>query len=219
MILKNRLFERVPPTRDAKSIYIFCEGVRTEYKYFQYFREMDSRINIEIHELKPDENNSPKGLMDIAKSCLDKTESNPNPKYEMLAGDEVWVVFDTDPDKLETRKPQIVQLREECNNLKWQVAQSNPCFEVWLYYHFCDKNAEFQGKEISKEWKRFLDKEFGGFDTRKHPLYIETAAKNAENNFISQNNQPDIGATEVYKLSQSILPFVKNKLDAVLKTK
>jgi len=28
MLLTNRLFERQPPSKEAKSIYIFCEGQR-----------------------------------------------------------------------------------------------------------------------------------------------------------------------------------------------
>ena len=37
MILTNRLFERQEPSKEAKSIYIFCEGVKREYQYFEYF--------------------------------------------------------------------------------------------------------------------------------------------------------------------------------------
>jgi hypothetical protein len=53
MILTNRLFERVPPSREAKSIYIFCEGAKREYDYFEYFKQLDSRINIEVYKLDP----------------------------------------------------------------------------------------------------------------------------------------------------------------------
>ena len=52
MILTNRLFVREEPTRDAKSIYIFCEGKEREFNYFMYFKELDSRINIEIYKLE-----------------------------------------------------------------------------------------------------------------------------------------------------------------------
>ncbi len=40
MILTNRLFEREQPSREARSIYIFCEGARREYQYFEYFKEI-----------------------------------------------------------------------------------------------------------------------------------------------------------------------------------
>lgn len=215
MILTNRLFTRKPPSREAKSIYIFCEGVKREYQYFLFFKEIDSRINIEVYPLKPNEDNSPKGLFGIASNCIIKTENNPNPKYELIEGDEVWIVFDTDSDKLETRKPQIIKLKEECKKLNWNVAQSNPCFEVWLYYHFIKEKPVFDGDNFCKGWKPLLD-EKGGFDSRKHPILIETAMENAELNFLEKNGELDIGATELFKLSKSILPVVKEKIDEIL---
>ena len=59
MILTNRLFERQAPSREAKSLYIFCEGAKREYQYFEYFREIDSRIKVEVNKLNSDDNNSP----------------------------------------------------------------------------------------------------------------------------------------------------------------
>ena len=143
MILTNRLFTRRPATRDAKSVYIFCEGVKREYQYFDYFKEIDSRINIEVYKLTPEENNSPLGLYQIACNCIVRNNENPNPKYEFLEDDEVWFVLDTDHDKLDTRKPQIEKLRTDCEKRnRWNVAQSNPCFEVWLFNHLFDENLE-----------------------------------------------------------------------------
>lgn len=218
MILKNRLFIRQLPDRSAQNIYIFCEGIKTEYQYFQYFQEIDSRINIEIYRLTAEEDNSPKGLMSIAKKCLEKSESNPNPKYELIEGDEVWLVFDTDKDKFNSRNIQISKIREECNKLKWGIAQSNPCFEVWLYFHFFDKKAEFEDNNISKNWKQFLNEKItGGFDSRRHPIKIQAAAVNAENAFIEKGKIPDVGSTEVYKLAKSIILVTQLKLDNALK--
>ncbi len=51
MILKKRLFERAEPSEDAKKIFIFCEGKKRERAYFNYFKAIDSRINIEVYEL------------------------------------------------------------------------------------------------------------------------------------------------------------------------
>ena len=55
MILTNRLFKREIPSRDAKSIFIFCEGLKREYQYFTFFMEKDSRINVEVYKLNPSE--------------------------------------------------------------------------------------------------------------------------------------------------------------------
>ena len=215
MILTNRLFIRRPPSRDARSVYIFCEGVKREYQYFSYFKELDSRINIEIYPLSPNENNSPIGLFSIASKCLLKTEDNPNPKYELIKGDQVWIVLDTDLDEFESRQPQLVDLMEKCNELKWNIAQSNPCFEVWLYYHFFDKKPAFDGDTFCKGWKPLLD-DIGGFDSRKHPIFVQTAIENAEVNFSKNDGLPVKGSTEVFMLSKSILPLFKEKIDKVL---
>ena len=56
------------------------------------------------------------------------------PKYELdlKQNDEVWFVIDTDE-----WGNKIISLKDDCNTKQsWNVAQSNPCFEIWLYYHF-----------------------------------------------------------------------------------
>jgi hypothetical protein len=42
----SREFKRKPPSRDAKKIYIFCEGKTIESGYFNFFQGLDSRISI-----------------------------------------------------------------------------------------------------------------------------------------------------------------------------
>lgn len=217
MILPNRSFTRQLPDENAKCIYIFCDGAKREKQYFNYFNELDSRIRIEVYPLKGYEDNSPQGLLDIAHTCLIKSDVNPNPKYELLEEDEVWFVIDTDPDKTDSRKPQIQALRKECTSRKWDVAQSNPCFEVWLYYHFYAQKPNFDSINFCNEWKQFLHKEIGGFDSKRHPIVFEKAITNAENNF-EQNNEglPNVATTEVFRLSKIILPLVKHKINVAL---
>lgn len=217
MILTNRLFVRKPPAREARSIYIFCEGAKREYQYFQYFKEIDSRINVEIYKLHPHEDNSPLGLLQIAKQCIVKDEDNPNPKYSFIENDEVWIILDTDKDKSNSRKPQILQIIEECEQVtSWFLAQSNPCFEVWLYYHISTDKPIFEGDEICSNWKKLVnDSISGGFDSRRHQIYIENAIQNAERNFESNDKFPTVGSTEIYNLSRSIYRLLKDKIDRV----
>lgn len=217
MILTNREFKREKPSREAKNIYIFSEGLKREYQYFQYFKEMDSRINIEVYKLHSTENNSPLGLLNIAKKCIDGDE-NTKPKYNFLKGDEVWIVLDADKDKLDSRKPQIKEIEKYCKGKEgWSLAQSNPCFEVWLYYHFFNSLSEL-GKEDEKcsTWKFLVNSKVnGGFDSRRHPIYIEKAKENAENNYSEIKDTPTIGSTNIYKLADSIIPLIKEKLNRV----
>lgn len=214
MILTNRLFERVPPSREAKSIYIFSEGAKREYQYFEYFRELDSRINIEIYKLHPHEDNSPLGLLRIAEKCVLKTNKNPNPKYNFIEGDEVWIVLDIDKDKDESRLPQIENVQKKCAEIEnWNLVKSNPCFEVWLYYHIHANKPILDNSDKCTEWKKFVNSSVkGGFDSRKHPIFVETASENAKNNYFSENDIPVIGSTEVYNLAESIVPLLSSKL-------
>jgi hypothetical protein len=212
MILTNRLFTRREPEIDAQSLFIFCEGRKREYQYFMYFKGIDSRINIIVHQLKGDEDNSPTGLHKIATECLTKSEANPFPQYELLDGDQVWFVIDT--DKWEDK---VAKLRSECSIQNWNIAQSNPCFEVWLYYHLFDTPANFQWLEICEPWKEFLAENVeGGFNSNKHPIYIGQAIKNATANFAIMDNAPAIGSSEVFELAKVIYGFCKWKIENIL---
>lgn len=214
MILTNRLFERQAPSREAKSLYIFCEGAKREYQYFEYFREIDSRIKVEINKLNSDENNSPKGLYALAENSF----IGEKPKFTLQENDEVWIVLDTDPDKSNSREEQIKQIKADCKvKDKWFVVESNPCFEVWLFFHQNERVEEFESDNICKSWKQKVNESYeGGFDSRRHPIFIEEAIKNAERNFkTDENEKPIKGSSEVYLLSKSMFAVIKNKIRVV----
>lgn len=218
MILKNRLFEREMPTREAKSIYIFCEGARRESDYFSYFSEIDSRINVEVYKLSQEEDNSPLGLLEIAKKSILKDEYNQNPKYDFQANDEVWIVLDTDPDKNNSKRPQIDAVKKFCEEISdWRVSESNPCFEVWLYYHLFKEKPEFTGDDFCVNWKTKLNESIkGGFDSRKHSILIDNAIENSQNTLQITNNYPLKGCTEVFLLGKSITLVLREKIDKAL---
>lgn len=214
MILTNRLFERQPPSREAKSLYIFCEGAKREYQYFQYFREIDSRIKVEVNKLSPDDDNSPNGLFYLAENSFHGTK----PKFQLQENDEVWIVLDTDPDKDNSREEQINEIKKKCKEKdNWFVVESNPCFEVWLFFHQNDKIETFESDDICKSWKEKVNGSYnGGFDSRKHPIFIEDASVNSENSFRSnESDRPLKGSSEVHFLAKSIISVIRAKIRAV----
>jgi len=214
MILTNRLFDREPPSEDAKSIFIFCEGAKREKQYFNYFKDLDSRINIEVYPLDADENNSPIGLYQIAKEATTKSEGKPEPKYDLREGDEVWIVIDFDLDKSRSRMPQINKILDEIEERpNWHLSQSNPCFEVWLYYHVFTEKPEFEGDKYCKGWKMLLSEKIrGGFDPRKHPIFVEEAIVNAKKNFFKKDNYPEVASTELYCLAEVVFSLIEKKI-------
>jgi len=209
MILKTRnlLYTKEEPTRDAKLIIIYCEGKKREKQYFNYFSEISSKIRLEVEAPTHHDNTSPLGLYAKAISQIIKSEDNPNPKYEL--DDEVWFVIDTDD-----WGNKIQELRVNCKKQNnWNVAQSNPCFEVWLFYHVSEFEV-FENMNSSKAWKNYLNNKIvGGFDSKKHSIFIETAIKNAKTKF---DEKIDIGSTEVFKLVESFYPLVEDKIKEAL---
>ncbi len=221
MLLKNRPFTRIEPDRSAQKIYIFCEGKDREYNYFQFFVGIDTRLEIIVYKLSGDEDNSPNGLYNLACESLLKSKENPSPKYNYRKNDAVWIVLDTDKDKNDSRKTQLLDVRAQCTTRKWHIAQSNPCFEVWLYYHQESEKPTFEEIEVPAKWKAFVGNVIkGGFNSLKHPILIQTAITNAERNFqFTENNFPDIATTEVFRLAQKILTIgrVKEKIEQILR--
>ena len=205
---RNKIYERLEPTKDGKLYFIFCEGDKRETTYFYFFNRIATQIIIQIVPIE-DGKNSPIGLYNNACLSLLKSEENPNPSYTLNDGDEVWFIIDTDK-----WGDQINTLRENVSNQQnWFVGQSNPSFEVWLYYHFRNEKPQ----NSIDNWKEYLTTIVnGGFDNRKHPIHIEKAITNAENNYSTADNIPDDVTTELFILGQKILPLIKPDIDLLL---
>ena len=131
-LTRNKLYQRKAPSREAKKVYIFCEGDR-EVSYFNYFSGISS--NIDIIPIGNEEGKSdPVKLRNQAIDYFQEIVLSPD--YH----DEVWFVIDTDRWN---ENEKISQLKTFCMQRKtdeniWEVSQSNPSFEVWLYYHFIE---------------------------------------------------------------------------------
>ena len=208
MLTRNKLYTKREPNREGKLYFIFCEGEKRETTYFYFFNRIASQIIIQIVPIA-DGKNSPMGLYNNACQSLLKSEGNPNPSYVMNDIDEVWFIIDTDKwgKEVDTLRSSVAK------HQNWFVGQSNPSFEVWLYYHF----QKVKPSKTITDWKNYLGEiVVGGFDNRKHPKYIQTAIANSEANFSTSNNQPDPITTEVYSLAKKILPLVKPDIDASL---
>lgn len=214
MLTRNKIYEREEPSKDAKKIFIFCEG-DTEVNYFNYFKGFSTNIDIvtigntegksDPQKLKED------ALLKLFGNEFVKAKLN----FKEDSGDEVWFVIDTDHWNTGNK---IENLRTNCaQQTNWNVAQSNPCFEIWLFYHFNITKPLETELEKHASFKDFLNYQIlGGFNKRKHPIFIQDAIINSENNFEKLDNQPKYLSTEVFLLAKSILPFIKDNIDQSL---
>ncbi len=214
-LVRSRRYERQEPLRDSRKIYIYCEGNKREFDYFRFFCGLSSNVNI-IPIPSKDGKTDPEKLMEAAQEEFG-INSDVSPKYtlDVSQHDNVWFVIDTD-----LWGSKITDLRNFCksqnaglNNETWYVSQSNPSFEIWLYYHkFSEKPVKNDVDKYSSI-KEFVDAQIpGGFDSRKHPAMIEAAIQNAKATYEEENQVLKLYSTEVFKLGQVILPFVKDIL-------
>lgn len=214
-LVRSRRYERQEPLRDSSKIYIYCEGNKREFDYFRFFCGLSSNVNI-IPIPSKDGKTDPEKLMEAAQEEFG-INSDVSPKYtlDVSQHDNVWFVIDTD-----LWGSKITDLRNFCksqnaglDNETWYVSQSNPSFEIWLYYHkFSEKPVKNDVDKYSSI-KEFVDAQIpGGFDSRKHPAMIEAAIQNAKATYEEENQVLKLYSTEVFKLGQVILPFVKDIL-------
>ena len=214
-LLRPRRYERQEPSRDSRKVYIYCEGNVREYDYFKFFCGLSSNVNI-IPIKSKDGKTDPVKLMEAAKEDFGiKSDGAQKFELDVSQQDNVWFVIDTDQ-----WGSKISELRDFCkaqndglSEETWFVSQSNPSFEIWLYYHFFAGKPEKDAVDKFSSIKEFVDAQIpGGFDSRKHPARIETAIQNASAVYEEENNAPALYSTEVYRLGKVILPFVKDVL-------
>ena len=222
MIQRRREYGKREPSRDAHKIYIVCEGMGTEPDYFAFFEGLSS--NLEVVTIPPKEGNDPMKLMDQAKQKLVGEEREYTVDYRQ--GDTVWFVIDTDEWE---NQGKIAPLRDFCvaqnasisekwDEVKtyhaWNVAQSNPCFEIWLYYHFYDIKPNMDEVEECVSFKEFVFNHIsGGFDFSKDPVRLDDAVANAEKHHaLYDKGLLKPYSTEMYVLGKEINGFVKSDL-------
>jgi len=196
-------YEKKAPFRDAFYFIIVCEGTNREPNYFRFFDGMSSRVK--IVPVESQQGSAPKLLIDVA---IKKEK-------ELGAIDEkdrLWFVIDTD-----RWGSQLHDIRLECqNHPHWTVVQSNPCFEVWLYFHAKSKLPEIDNLESCNSWKPHLPQLIqGGFNADMHPIAIEVAVANAKAGYRATGYLPNPGSTQLWKLGEELVSLVKKELDAL----
>lgn len=200
-LLSRRDHKKRDPFRDATLFIIVCEGSDREPQYFEYFDRLSARIKV-----KAIANNN-------GKSSPKHMEENANEAIGQIVTDggdyNLWIVIDTDHW---LKQGLILPLKKTCDEKKWNLAISNPCFEVWLNYHLSINKPDSK-ISMCKTWKTFLGRDEADFNHETLPALIQTAIQNAKDNYSENGYIPDPGSTQVYRLGEQILPLVVKVLN------
>ena len=224
MITRERIFGKKEPNKYSRKIYIICEGAIDEPKYYGFYEGLSSNLNVitipsEEGETDPDK------LAALADNIF-FWESN---RYSLdyTQGDRIWFVVDTDRWEKEGK---IARLRDFCKRkngemkdtytelppyMAWNTAQSNPCFEIWLYYHIYSNLPEEDEVQKAASFKQYVnDRIVGGFNYGTDPVRLKNAIENAEANYkLLEDGHLALYATELLFLGKEIYGFVSDELE------
>lgn len=227
MINRNRNYSKKEPNKDAHRILIVCEGNDTEPRYFGFFKELSPRLDV-IPIPSEEGKTDPVKLKEWAEHNLIK---QPVFEFDYYQGDTIWFVVDTDEWEEQGKIGVLRQFCQQRNNVlkqelktkyderkpydAWLVAQSNPCFEIWEYYHIYDEKPNPEEVEKHASFKEFVNSAItGGFDPNSMPVEIVKAITNAKANYaIDDDGHLLLYVTEVYRLAEEMLPFVKRDIN------
>ncbi len=202
---KNRGYKRGEAYRDSRLFVIACEGEKREKNYFFEIHKRSQRIRIKVLEPKPNEvlgKSAPKWLLDKAISYVDE--------FDLTDSDSLWFVLDVD----RWGRQQIGLLTDVCkDNSNWNIAISNPCFEVWLYMHL--KDIQYSKSKNCHQLKHELHKETSnkGYNAEEFVSLIKSASQRARASDTDKNHDiPKKMESKMYLLAESIITFAGNDL-------
>ncbi len=191
---KNRGYKRDDPHRDARLLVIVCEGADPEEEYFKFFDSLTQRIKFKV---LPSENDAsaPKHSLSRAVEYEEK--------YELTDRDQLWFVLDVDRWWKALQK-----MNEECSGHKnWNLAISNPCFEVWLLMHVIDVTKDHASGGACKPFKKLLKSH--NYQVARFAPQIEEAIQRAKTNDTNPDHfMPDLPGTKLYQLAEQILEYM-----------
>jgi len=124
-MLGRRDFKRKSGFRDSRLIVIAAEGEETEKQYFEGIKARydNPRVHVEVLERIGSASDPAKVI-----KALDKFRSD----YKLRKGhDQLWLVIDV--DRWGNQKLSLVS--QQCVQKRYQLAVSNPSFEIWLLLH------------------------------------------------------------------------------------
>ena len=197
-INRTKLLDREHDRRSAKLFVIATEGKDTEKQYFEMFG--NRKVKVEILATGDDNKSAPEYVLER----LDKFKD----LYGFSEDDELWLVLDVD-----RWRKQLITVCRQAKQKGYQLAISNPCFEIWLCLHFGDllpkdrtcKDFEIRLRNILGSYNK------SNLDVCVYKPNVKNAIERSRSLDLNLNGYwtSQLG-TRVYKLVESISQSLNN---------
>ncbi len=190
---------------------IVCEGKQTEPNYFNGLKQViNKKYGNKVDVLIP--SIDVKGTGMNTTSLVKYTQRTINHSNKVYG--QVWVVFDKDDYNDE-------QFESAIKNCDYNIAWSNPSFELWLLAHFKKVSRYISKDDVLKELnKEFQKKGIGDYTKNDKNIFdkvtnkgkLHTAIKNSE--YMEELNKDKQASqrnpmTKVYKLIDGLKEYLE----------
>lgn len=212
----NKRKESIWKTID-KPIFIFCGGEKTEPNYFDGFKLLIENNAIYKNVVKIEIFRDPSDTIRILEKAIDYINKNQITKCD------VWCVFDKDDFPARdfnnaVQKAASLNLNSEA--IKYYIAWSNECIELWFLLHFCYYTASNGRKDyIDKLNEYFVKSNIDKYAKNNKDIFNillsignpQNAIANAEKlTIIHDGKTPadSVPCTMVHKLVESLAVYL-----------
>jgi hypothetical protein len=198
MAKSHNRFERKHNVREPNKKYIIAtEGECTEPIYFEAFREQNKQKNIFLTVLPTkDGDSSPEKVLERLKKFVRAKVFDKN-------RDECWLVIDYDA----WGETKLNQVYSECRKNSFNLAVSNPCFELWLNFHQENPKSPKTCSDCGKELTKLLGKyDKANYNVEKLLDNLNKAISKAKQLHQDENEMfPKEPGTHVYLLAEKLV--------------
>lgn len=136
-----------------KPIYIFCGGEKTEYNYFSSFKYLIESSAMYKNLIKIEILVEPSDTIRILDKSIEYIKKNKINKAD------VWCVFDKDdfsPVSFNNSIYKASSLNQTNDSIKYYIAWSNECIELWFLLHFCYYHVNNGRKDYIDKLNEYL---------------------------------------------------------------
>lgn len=214
-------YSKPEPSVETSIIFIISGGEKREQQYFTMLNDKQIlRLKLYFSSVKANGMN-PDEMIDFLNNGLKegcfKTYDGKVVHYEN--GDRIYLVNDMD----HFHNDLIRLIPKTDSRAMWII--SNPCFEIWLYYHYFDSPDKDLNNCLKLEpikrpaWlkSRLAILRKGGIDPRRSFSKIKTAIEISKKHFSLDNNAlPMLFSTEMFKVGEDIIKSMGQDFDAMI---
>jgi hypothetical protein len=194
-----------------KAFFVIISGGEVREKdYFKIISVHDKFKRIKLEFIADPQKLSPDGMLELAEYKKARYTTSQNEDAE---ADNIYLISDVDHFMTE-----LIRIKPRCEREGFRLIISNSCFEIWLYYAYCDSIPNFplplDPLKISSKFKGWLPSVIrGGIKPDKAILSIYPNIENAKKNYKEdENGIPMLFSTNMYSLAEDLLPLIEPEL-------